>query len=323
MKFFKTETTSKKKKDHTIWAEKYRPSDFSSFVGNEALTTAIQNIIDTKDIQHMMFYGAEPGTGKTTIAKLIASYLDCDVMYVNASDETKIDFIREKIKPFAQNNGVHPLKIVILDESDYLSHNAQASLRNLMETYSSTTKFILTCNYIERIITPISSRCQTYEVVPPNKKSVAVILSQILTNENVKFELPDVATVVNMYYPDIRKCINYCQQSSVTGTLKVTSTNITVAGTVKQKIVDYLVNSKHKSTKITFTDIRQLIADSGVRKFEELYSELYENLGKFTDESNVGPVILELAKYSFQNSTVINKELTFMACITSILNKIK
>ena len=120
MKFFETEKVEKPK-THAIWAEKYRPTNFDTYVGNDALSEAVKNIVKTKDMPHMMFHASDPGTGKTTIAKLITSYLDCDVMYVNASDNTKVDFVREEIKPFAQTNGFHSLKVIILDEADFLS----------------------------------------------------------------------------------------------------------------------------------------------------------------------------------------------------------
>ena len=147
------------KKEHTLWVEKYRSQTLEDYVGNEQIKTTISQYLGQNDIQNFLFYGP-PGTGKTTLAKLIVNSLDCDYMYINASDENGIDTIRDKVKGFASVASFKPLKVVILDEADYITINGQAALRNVIETYSRTTRFILTCNFIERVIDPLQSRCQ-------------------------------------------------------------------------------------------------------------------------------------------------------------------
>ena len=210
---------------HSLWVEKYRPKDLSTYVGNEHLKEKVKVYLESEDVPHLLLYG-RAGTGKTTLAKIITKNIDCDYMYINASDENKVDDVRNKIKTFASSVGFKSLKVIILDECDYLTPNAQAALRNLMETFSRHCRFILTCNYVERIIDPIQSRCQSYKVVPPSKKEVAQQLVYILNQENCTYELDDIALIVTAGYPDIRRVINSAQRQIVDSKLKIDTSSI-------------------------------------------------------------------------------------------------
>ena len=210
---------------HSLWVEKYRPTDLSTYIGNEHLREKVGVYLESGDVPHLLLYG-RAGTGKTTLAKIITKNIDCDYLYVNASDENKIDDVRNKIKTFAASVGFKDLKVVILDECDYLTPNAQAALRNLMETFSKHCRFILTCNYVERIIDPIQSRCQSYKVVPPSKKEVAQQLVDILDDQMCTYELDDIALIVNAGYPDIRRVINSAQRQVVDGKLTIDTSSI-------------------------------------------------------------------------------------------------
>ena len=159
------------------------------------------------DIQNYLFYGPA-GTGKTTLSKIIINNLDCDHIYINASDERGIETIRDKVSSFASVASFKPLKVVILDEADFLTIQAQASLRGVMEEYHTTSRFILTCNFVERIIDPLQSRCQTIKVVPPTKKEVAVHLASICDKESISYEPTSIGKIVNKFYPDLRKMLN-------------------------------------------------------------------------------------------------------------------
>ena len=169
---------------------------------------------------------APSGSGKTTLAKLIVKSIECDYMVINASDENNVDTVRNKVKNFASSQGFKKYKIIILDEFDYMTPNAQAILRNLMETFSKHCRFILTCNYVEKIIDPIQSRCQTFQIVPPSKKEVAVQLDKILKSENVNYDVKDLVPIIDSSYPDIRKVINTCQLNSVKGVLKLSKNDL-------------------------------------------------------------------------------------------------
>ena len=293
---------------HTLWTEKYRSQTLDQYIGNTELKTTIGSWILKNDIPHLLLYG-KAGTGKTTLAKLITQNIDCDMMYINASDENGIDTIRDKVKSFASTSTFRPLKVVILDESDYLTINAQASLRNIIETFSAKTRFILTCNYVERIIEPLQSRCQAFKIETLAKKDIAHHLADILDAEDVRYNLPDIVAIVNNSYPDIRKIINVTQQHTVDGKLVITKidTKFDISDVVK------LIQGKD-----AFKSVRQYLVDNNISDFEPMYRALYDKLGK-----DNGLITMTLAEYQFKHATVVDKEINFMACIASIINIIK
>jgi replication factor C small subunit len=293
---------------HTLWTEKYRSQTLDQYIGNSELKITIGSWILKNDIPHLLLYG-KAGTGKTTLAKLITQNINCDMMYINASDENGIDTIRDKVKSFASTSTFQPLKVVILDESDYLTINAQASLRNIIETFSAKTRFILTCNYVERIIEPLQSRCQAFKIETLSKPDIARHLAGILDEENIEFTPGNLANIINTYYPDIRKIINVTQQHTVDGKLTVTKidTKFDISDVVK------LIQGKD-----AFKSVRQYLVDNNISDFEPMYRALYDELGK-----DNGLITMTLAEYQFKHATVVDKEINFMACIASIINIIK
>ena len=303
---------------HGIWNEKYRPTSLDSYIGNEHLKSKVKIFIETNDPPHLLFYGRS-GTGKTTLSKIIANSINCDYLYINASDENSVDVVRDKIKGFASTLGFQALKVIILDECDYITPNAQAALRNLMETFSRHCRFILTCNYVERIIEPIQSRCQSFQIVPPSKKEVAIHLSNILKNENVKFEVDDIATIINGAYPDIRKVINTSQRQVVDGLLRMDAREI-ILNDYKLQILEILKSSKSK--KETFTEIRQILADAKVTDFADFFRLLYDEVDSY-GSGHIAEVILLIAKYEQSDSQVVDKEINSMAMLIEILQEIR
>jgi replication factor C small subunit len=219
----------------------------------------------------LLFYGTA-GTGKTTLAKIIAQNVDADVMYINASDENNIETVRTKIKNFASTVGFRRWKICILDEADYITSQAQAALRNVMETYSAKTRFILTANYAERIIEPLKSRCQAFHIEPPAKGEVAKHLAGILDQENVTYELSTLASLVKAYYPDIRKIINASQQSvDENNNLNPNALIADVENTLNN-VIQHLKSSNKQS----WADIRQTVVNDDINDFIPLFTGLYE-----------------------------------------------
>jgi replication factor C small subunit len=303
---------------HGIWNEKYRPTSLDSYIGNEHLKSKVSIFIETNDPPHLLFYGRS-GTGKTTLSKIIANSIECDYLYINASDENSVDVVRDKIKGFASTLGFQALKVIILDECDYITPNAQAALRNLMETFSKHCRFILTCNYVERIIDPIQSRCQSFQIIPPSKKEVAIHLSEILTNENVKFEVDDIATIINGAYPDIRKVINTSQRQVVDGILRMDAREI-ILNDYKLQILEVLKSSKSK--KETFTEIRQILADAKVTDFADFFRLLYDEVDSY-GSGHIAECILVIAKYELSDAQVVDKEINVMAMIIELLRVIK
>ena len=209
--------------ENTLRVEAFRPNTLDGYIGNEHIIDKVKIFIENGDVPHLLLYGVA-GTGKTTLAKIIANNVDADLMYINASDENSVDAVRDKIKRYASTVGFKRWKIVILDEADYLTPQAQATLRNTIESCSKTTRFILTCNYLERIISPLQSRCQTLEIKPPSKKEVGIRCIDICEAEEAKWENGDMTvlkTIINAHYPDIRKIINTIQGSTVNGIVKL------------------------------------------------------------------------------------------------------
>jgi len=291
-----------------LWVEKYRPQILEDYVGNDTIKNKIADYLKKGSIQNLLFYGVA-GTGKTTLAKLIAKNLNCDLLYINASDERGIDTIRDKIIPFASSMSFNDVKIVILDEADYITPQAQATLRNTIESCSKTTRFILTCNYLERIISPLQSRCQTFEITPPSKQEVNNKCQDILTKEKILFYDNNIEDVINTHYPDIRKIINTLQGSIVDSQIKIDDTSLK-----NTQLGDKIIEALSKKSKLPI--IRQILADSGAREFDGLFKVLYDNVSKYTNRE--GEAILIIAKYQYEYTFVLEKEI----CIAAMLNKL-
>ena len=315
MSFFEKETT---KTENTLWVEKYRPQTLKDYIGNDLLKEKVQSYLDNNDVPHLLLYG-KAGTGKTTLAKIIAQTIECDMMVINASDENNVETVRNKVKNFASGAGFKGFKIIILDEFDYMTPNAQAILRNLMETFSKHCRFILTCNYLEKIIDPIQSRCQSFAITPPTKKDVAIQITKILDTEGIKYDLKNVADIISSYYPDIRRILNTCQLQSVKGELKVDHA-IMAESNFQTKLID-LLKSKNDKRNL-FLLIRQAVADNKLNDYSEMYSILYDKVDEYA-AGNTANVILIIADGLSKDALVVDKEIVYMSTIIQILNIIK
>jgi replication factor C small subunit len=297
-------------KEHTLLVEKYRSAKLEDYVGNENIKATISKYLSQNDIQNLIFYGP-PGTGKTTLAKLIVNNLNCDHLYINASDERGIETIRDKVSGFASSASFKPLKVIILDEADFLTIQAQASLRNVIETFSRSTRFILTCNYIERIIDPLQSRCQVLKIVPPSMREVASHIAGILDNENIEWAKETLGPIVKQYYPDIRKILGTAQLSTIDNKL-VLDKSILVSNNYIEQVINELKTGKNWKT------IRQIIADSNINDYDELFKALYDNVSTYAPQSE-GMVTIYINEHSYQANFRIDKEINMMACIAQII----
>ncbi len=303
--------------NHTLWTEKYRPTKLDDYVGNEHLKTKVAGYLENDDIPHLLLFG-RAGTGKTTLAKLIVKSIDCDYMIINASDENNVEMVRTKVKNFASSMGFKKFKVIILDEFDYMSKEAQAILRNLMETFSAHCRFILTCNYVEKVIEPIQSRCQSFQIVPPTKKDVAIQMSKILKAESIEFDVKDLVPIIDASYPDIRKVINTCQLNSSKGKLKVDVQNL-LENDYKMKVLDILKSNDDRRNK--YMKVRQAIIDSKANDFSELYTLLYDKVEEYGGDNTSG-VILYLGEAVANSSLANDKEIIAAATLIKILNVI-
>jgi replication factor C small subunit len=301
-------------KKHTLWIEKYRSQTLEQYIGNDAVKDRISDCIAKNDIPHFIFSGTA-GTGKTTLAKLIVNNIKCDYLYLNASDENGIDMIREKVKGFASSATFNPIKVVILDEADFLTQPAQAALRNIIEEYSINTRFVLTCNYIERLIEPLTSRCEIHILKPPSMPDVARhICTNILDVEGVEYDLKEVAMLVKEHYPDIRSIIKNLQAG-----IKDNKFQWTAASTDwLSKVVEVL---KSRDKKAWYT-IRQIVADAQVDDFQVAYKYMFDNLDKFS-YGHDAEISVILDDHIWRAGVVPDKEINFASAIAKILETTK
>lgn len=297
-------------KQHTLWIEKYRSQTLEQYIGNDEIKSRIADCIASNDIPHFIFAGSA-GTGKTTLAKLIIRNIQCDYLYLNASDENGIDIIRDKVKGFASTSSFKPLKVVILDEADFLTQPAQAALRNLIEEYSITTRFILTCNYVERLIEPLQSRCELHMLKPPTKGAVAKhICTNILDVEGVTYDVQDVVKIINGFYPDVRSIIKVLQSN-------VKDSKLIVA-TLDDNWCKQLIQILNKRDKNAWYQVRQLVADAQVDDFQTAYRYMFDNLTEFSYGHDAELSVI-LDDFIWRAGVVPDKEINFAACIAKIL----
>lgn len=294
-----------------LWVEAYRPKTIQEYIfQDETQKKAIIKMIGEGSIPHLLLSGVQ-GSGKTTLAKVLINELeieDSDVLFLNASDENSVDTVREKIKAFVTTWALGKFKIVLLDEADYLSPNAQGVLRNLIEQYSDMARFILTCNYEHKIIPAIKSRCQQFRFHAFDKDDIAERIAVILAEENVRFSLDRVDDYIAAGYPDVRKIINMLQQNVVDDVL---GPPVQIeAGDYKFKMLDLLETDR-------WLEIRKLLCSTvAAEEWEGVYRFLYENLntaGKFKDQSKWEEGIVVIADHLYKHGVCADPEINAAA----------
>ena len=259
-----------------LWTEKYRPKSVDGYVFTDpGQKEQIEYFIKEKSIPHLLFVGPA-GTGKTTLAKILVNSLDIDpydFLQVNASRDNGVDFLKKQIEGFVSTMPFGDLKIVLLDEADYLSHNAQALLRGLMETYAAQARFILTCNLAHKIITPLKSRCQQFVIDKTDMTEFTARAATVLVTENVEFDLDTLDSYVRATYPDLRSCLKLLQGNSVSGTLTVSKSSGD-AGTADHKlaVIDLFKTGKVREART------MLCTHTSPEEMEEVFTWMYHNL---------------------------------------------
>jgi replication factor C small subunit len=298
-----------------LWTEFYRPKTIDDYVFTDnQVREQVKSWIKQKTIPHLLLYGPA-GTGKTTLAKILVNQLDIDpydFLQVNASRDNGVDFLKNKIEGFISTIPFGDLKIVLLDEADYLSPPAQGILRGLLETYASTARFILTCNFHNKIISPLKSRCHELRIDKTDQTEFTTRVAKILLTENINFELDILDTYVKSTYPDLRKCLNLVQTSSVSGTLEKVQ-EITTTIDYKLVMVDLFKQKKYKQA-------RQLLC-SQVRpeEMEEFYTWAYNNLDLWSDtEEGQDAAILVIKKGMIDHSMAADPEINLAATLVML-----
>lgn len=303
--------------NHKLWTEKYRPTSLDQYIfQDEQQQTAFTRMVEQKTIPHLLLSGVQ-GSGKTTIARILIQAMDLDttdVLVINASRENSVDTVRDKIQNFVSTFAMGPFKIVHLEEADFISLSGQAIMREIMERYADHVRFILTCNYVNKIMPAIASRCQHFHFKAGNKEDILMYCASILVEENVKGKKETLTKYIAYGYPDIRKIVNSLQQNSFDGKLHDPKLEGT-AGDWKFSLLDLIEQDK-------WIDARKLITENITGdEWVELYRFLYENLNrsiKFSKQDKWEQAIVTISTYLYQHGIVADPEINAAAMVIEL-----
>ena len=303
-----------------LFVEKYRPQIIEDCILPKSLKNTFQSIVDKGELVNMMFTGSA-GVGKTTVARALCNELDLDYMMINGSEDGNIDTLRGKIKQFASTVSLQGgQKVVILDEADYLNpQSTQPALRGFIEEFSSNCRFILTCNFKNRIIDPLHSRCSIYEFNLGNKAKMAeqfmARLQFILDSESIIYDNVVIAELIMKYIPDWRRVLNECQRYGMSGHIDA-GILVTLDETSIKGLMEDLKTKNFKS-------MRKWVTDNMDVESTKLFRMVYDNMVKYVMPNSIPQLVLILADYSYKDSFVADHELNMVACMTEIMSQIK
>jgi|TARA_R110000744_G_scaffold88406_1_gene172361 DNA polymerase III delta prime subunit len=306
-----------------LWVEKYRPKMVSETILPDELKTTFQNIVDGGEILNMMFTGSA-GTGKTTVAKAICQELDLDYIVINGSEEGNIDTLRGKIRQFASSVSLSGgYKVVILDEADYLNpQSTQPALRGFIEEFSNNCRFIMTCNFENKIIEPLHSRCSKYAFNFDKKTMHSLCggfmdrLQGILDKEGVAYDKKVVANIIMKHAPDWRRVLNECQKGSVSGTLNV-------AGNLSVDISDAYTQLFTALREKNFKKMRSWVVNNIDVEPATIFRGIYDKMYDHVAPNSIPQLVLILADYQYKNAFVADHELNLVACMTEVMANVE
>jgi DNA polymerase III delta prime subunit len=299
-----------------LWTETYRPDSVEGYVFRDAAQRSqIETWIKDGTIPHLLFSGA-PGVGKTTLAKILINQLkidEYDVLEINASRENSVDTIRDKITGFVQTMPFGKFKVVLLDEADYITPNGQAALRGVMETYASSARFILTCNYSNRVIPALHSRCQGFHIDRIDLTEFTARVATVLVTEGIEFDLDTLDSYVRSTYPDLRKCLNVCQMNSTSGQLVSPNGD---EGGVKDWKLDAV--TLFKTGRIV--EARKLMcASARPEEMEEVFRWMYDNISLWSDDAELQDCAIVIIRQGLVNhSFVADAEINLSATLIEL-----
>lgn len=301
-----------------LFVEKYRPQTIDDCILPKDLKSMFKKVIASGEIPNMLFSGTA-GVGKTTVAKALCSELDLDHILINGSEEGNIDTLRGKIKHFASTVSLQGgYKVVILDEADYLNpQSTQPALRGFIEEFSQNCRFIMTCNFKNRIIEPLHSRCSVYDFsIPPKEKpdmafSFLERLKEILTIEKVSFNEEVLASLILKYFPDWRRVLNECQRYSIAGTID-SGILVNLSDENMNELFSFLKNKN-------FQSMRKWVANNIDIESRVVFRKIYDEMSNHLDSNSIPQIVLILAQYQYYDSFVVDHELNMVACMTEIM----
>ena len=305
-----------------LWVEKYRPKKITDCILPESIKNTFIEFIGQKDIPNLLLAGGS-GVGKTTVARAVCEELHADYILINGSEESGIDVLRTKIKNFASTVSLHGgRKYIILDEADYLNpQSTQPALRGFMEEFHKNCGFILTCNYKNRLIPPLHSRCSVIDFTIPNSENPKLAsefmdrVISILNDQNVKYDKRVVAEVINKYFPDWRRVLNELQRYSVSGAIDAGM----LVDIAEVNIKELMHSMKNKE----FTNVRKWVVNNLDNDPVRLFRRIYDNLYEFVDGSSIPHVVVVLGEYQYKAAFVADQEINLMACFTEIMARSK
>ena len=306
----------------SLWVEKYRPHTIADCILPEEYKNTFQSYVDRKEIPHLLLCGG-PGTGKTTVARALCDEIGCDYLLINGSDESGIDTFRTKIKTYASSMSLTGgKKVIIIDEADYLNPNStQPAMRAAMEEFAVNCTFIMTCNFKNRIIEPLHSRCAVIEfkLRKEDRPKMAMAFmkraTEILNNEKIPFDKAVLAEVVKKHFPDYRRVLNELQRYSVSGKI-----DTGILSSIADVSINELVNALKDQN---FGAMRKWVADFGAEDPARVYRKIYDSLYDVIDKSTIPNAVLILAKYQYQSAFVPDQELNMVACLTEMMVEVK
>mgnify|MGYP006275442613 FL=1 len=305
-----------------LWVEKYRPSTIDECILPDSMKKTFKEFIASGELPNFLFCGGA-GVGKTTVAKALCNEIGAEYLFINGSEESGIDILRSKIKNFASSVSLTDAKkVVILDEADYLNANStQPALRGFIEEFSNNCRFIFTCNFKNRIIEPLHSRCAVVEFKVENSEKPKIAAGfyrrvlDILSQENVKADGKVVAELITKYFPDYRRILNELQRYSVSGAI---DSGILV-NLGDESYVDLIKNLKAKN----FTEVRKWVGKNSDIESTELFRKLYDKAIDYLELSSVPQLVLILADYQYKAAFVADREINTMAALTEIMGQLK
>ena len=308
---------------NSLWCEAYRPKNIDDTILPKSIKNSFKSFVEKNDLPNLLLSGG-PGTGKTTIAKAVVSELGYDFMLINGSDssESGLDSLRTNIRTFASSVSLTGTKkVVIIDEADHLSAAVQPALRNFMESLSANSRFILTCNYRNRIIEPLQSRLSHFDFFIPKEEKKELFkqfmdrVSQILDDHEVKYNDRVIAEFVVKHFPDFRKIINELQKSSAGGEI-----DKSILSAVKEDAVHELYeNMKTKN----FTEMRKWVADNLDLSSSDIFRKMFETMSTYVSKQSIPSFVVILADYQFKSMQVPDQELNLVACLTEVMAEVE